>query len=423
LPDSAFLLVESGGEKDADGKTSPRALRHFPVRDASGEVDAAHVRNAIARIPQSEVQGLSREDKSKLQDKARALLSTTKSVACKSDACKGAGLSITLPPEALPSYAPAGARVMFVGAAPTALDIARGEPLSGPSGAAFRTEYLEPLGLLKTEVAITHLVPVQREFGEPDELDVTRWRRWMDAEIYRVKPSVVVALGQIAKAALGERAHFSMPHPSSVRKGDTRGEVARKVKAIRKRLTEVEGAATHTGEPIATDPISGTSDAASVVTVTKGGETANAKTVSISKADKAKQVVYGVVLDPYTVDTQNDWTPPAQIEQAAHRWLAESRVIGLNHEGKAAAYPVESFMVPYPSSDDYAKAMRNEAHKALHITLGDQQVGSGAWVLGVKVPDAELWKQVEAGDLDAFSIGGFSERLPTTRDAMPTVEF
>jgi hypothetical protein len=52
LPDSAFLHVESGGEK-VDGKTTPKTLRHFPVRGPDGKPDAAHVRNALARIPQS----------------------------------------------------------------------------------------------------------------------------------------------------------------------------------------------------------------------------------------------------------------------------------------------------------------------------------------------------------------------------------
>lgn len=47
LPDSAFAFIEDGGEKDADGKTTPRSLRHFPVNDA------AHVRNALARATQS----------------------------------------------------------------------------------------------------------------------------------------------------------------------------------------------------------------------------------------------------------------------------------------------------------------------------------------------------------------------------------
>jgi HK97 family phage prohead protease len=55
LPDSSFLHIESGGSKDSEGKTTPRSLRHFPVKDAQGNVDLAHVRNALARIPQSNV--------------------------------------------------------------------------------------------------------------------------------------------------------------------------------------------------------------------------------------------------------------------------------------------------------------------------------------------------------------------------------
>ena len=46
LPDSAFAYIEPGG-KVVGGKTEPRSLRHFPIHDA------AHVRNALARAPQS----------------------------------------------------------------------------------------------------------------------------------------------------------------------------------------------------------------------------------------------------------------------------------------------------------------------------------------------------------------------------------
>jgi hypothetical protein len=46
LPDSAFAYIEPGGEKDSEGKTTPRSKRHFPIHDAP------HVRNALARIAQ-----------------------------------------------------------------------------------------------------------------------------------------------------------------------------------------------------------------------------------------------------------------------------------------------------------------------------------------------------------------------------------
>ncbi len=71
LPDSAFLYVESGGEKDEDGKTKPRSLRHFPYKDADGKVDLPHLRNALARIPQS---NLPQDVKDKVSAKAEKLL-------------------------------------------------------------------------------------------------------------------------------------------------------------------------------------------------------------------------------------------------------------------------------------------------------------------------------------------------------------
>ena len=45
LPDSAFAYIEPGGNK-AGGKTTPASKRHYPIHDA------AHVRNALARIAQ-----------------------------------------------------------------------------------------------------------------------------------------------------------------------------------------------------------------------------------------------------------------------------------------------------------------------------------------------------------------------------------
>jgi HK97 family phage prohead protease len=75
LPDSAFLLVLPGGTKDSDGKTVPRTLRFFPVRNASGDVDLPHVRNALARIPQAS--SLSAAQRQTAMDKAKALAKTT----------------------------------------------------------------------------------------------------------------------------------------------------------------------------------------------------------------------------------------------------------------------------------------------------------------------------------------------------------
>jgi hypothetical protein len=76
LPDSAFLYIEPGGEKDDEGKTVPRSLRHFPVPDIE------HVRNALARIPQSD---LPADVKARATAKARAMLERMGGSAGKSD--------------------------------------------------------------------------------------------------------------------------------------------------------------------------------------------------------------------------------------------------------------------------------------------------------------------------------------------------
>lgn len=55
LPDSAFAYIEPGGEKDEEGKTKPRTLRHLPYKNADGKVDPAHVRDALARLPQTQI--------------------------------------------------------------------------------------------------------------------------------------------------------------------------------------------------------------------------------------------------------------------------------------------------------------------------------------------------------------------------------
>lgn len=74
LPDSSFLFIQSGGKKDADGKTVPRNYRHFPYKDAAGKVDLPHLRNAIARIPQSNAPGL---NKRAVQARAQQILAET----------------------------------------------------------------------------------------------------------------------------------------------------------------------------------------------------------------------------------------------------------------------------------------------------------------------------------------------------------
>ncbi len=71
LPDGSFLYVEKGGKVDGEGKTSPRSLRHFPVRNAEGNIDLPHLRDAIAKISQENIPATKKKS---LQAYARKML-------------------------------------------------------------------------------------------------------------------------------------------------------------------------------------------------------------------------------------------------------------------------------------------------------------------------------------------------------------
>ncbi len=145
--------------------------------------------------------------------------------------------------------------------------------------------------------------------------------------------------------------------------------------------------------------------------------------ITIAKIDAPQQIVTGAVLDPYTVDGENDWAPPAEIEATAQDWLAESRTIGFNHTTKADATPVQSYTFPYPSPEDRKAADAGEPHRAFEFQFGDETVHSGTWILSTKIHASEVWAQVEKGEINAYSIGGSGYRVDTLLEEMPDVEF
>lgn len=54
LSDSAFACIDSGGDKDEDGRTVPRTKRHYPHHRADGTLDLPHLRNALSRVAQQD---------------------------------------------------------------------------------------------------------------------------------------------------------------------------------------------------------------------------------------------------------------------------------------------------------------------------------------------------------------------------------
>lgn len=108
------------------------------------------------------------------------------------------------------------------------------------------------------------------------------------------------------------------------------------------------------------------------------------RVVTIRRFDSKKQIVYGEVYAPNVLDTYGEFMTAGDIELMAHRFmkLDLANVIDTNHDNVAnGSYPVESFIA----------------------TKHDPDFSEGAWVLGVKVPDADVWAKVENGELNGYS--------------------
>jgi len=122
------------------------------------------------------------------------------------------------------------------------------------------------------------------------------------------------------------------------------------------------------------------------------------KLLPVEKAeDEDRQIVFGIVLEPGTVDAQGDTLKAETIEVAAHRWLAKFQDRGLMHDkiinSKIEIY--ESYIAP------------------VNLTIGGQKVKKGTWLLMYHVLDSALWKKIKAGELTGFSMGGFGVREDT----------
>jgi len=109
--------------------------------------------------------------------------------------------------------------------------------------------------------------------------------------------------------------------------------------------------------------------------------------VDFKKSDTKKQIVFGEVYVPNVRDTDGNFMTADTIEKMAHDFLANKKnsQISKSHDGMSdKGCVVESFIA----------------------RDGDPDFATGSWVVGVHVPDVEVWSQIEKGELTGFSIEG-----------------
>jgi hypothetical protein len=123
----------------------------------------------------------------------------------------------------------------------------------------------------------------------------------------------------------------------------------------------------------------------------------------IIKTDE-EQFVMGVVLEPNDGEGEAPVDPDAQqdiysakaIRDAAHKFMADFRNMGLMHKQfiNGDVSILESFIAP------------------VSFTVGTTKVRKGTWLMALRVTSDKIWKQIKGGELTGFSIGGSAVRAP-----------
>lgn len=120
---------------------------------------------------------------------------------------------------------------------------------------------------------------------------------------------------------------------------------------------------------------------------------ANDREIRLIKSTE-ERIVFGVVLEPDTIDAQGDTIPAEEIRQAAHKFMEHFGQLGLQHKevvnGKLKL--LESFIAP------------------VDFDVSGQSVKKGTWLMAERVVDDRLWAAIRKGAITGYSIGGTAFR-------------
>lgn len=130
---------------------------------------------------------------------------------------------------------------------------------------------------------------------------------------------------------------------------------------------------------------------------------------NILKADEDKMQVFGWAsivekAGETETDGEGDQITAEEIEKAIHGYMREARELGDRHQRTGIGEPIEAIVF----TAEKQKAIV-ESLKAQGIDAQMELKSIGAW-MGFQVFDKEVWKDVKAGKLKSFSIGGHGVR-------------
>lgn len=117
----------------------------------------------------------------------------------------------------------------------------------------------------------------------------------------------------------------------------------------------------------------------------------------IAKIDSALHIISGPVLVPDVVDLQDQVISAEEIRKTAHLFMREFNRMNYMHDESQSALMSDVNVVE---------------SAVLYNDVDYYGVGSvlkqGTWILSVEIPEGPLWKQIEDGQITAFSIEGWA---------------
>jgi hypothetical protein len=114
-------------------------------------------------------------------------------------------------------------------------------------------------------------------------------------------------------------------------------------------------------------------------------------------SDGEYHYAFGEVYAPLQIDSDGEAMTAEEIQKLAHEFIARGLVdaIDLEHSKKASGVVVVEFFIARPGDPDYSE---------------------GAWVLGVRIQDDEIWEKIQAGEINGFS---FNATMDKTKVRVP----
>lgn len=103
--------------------------------------------------------------------------------------------------------------------------------------------------------------------------------------------------------------------------------------------------------------------------------------------------VTGVAYEPNVADTDDNFMTEGEIEKMAHWFMKNGRMVDEQHsfDPDPACHIVESWIAPQD------------------LTINEQPVSKGTWLVKVEVDSTDVWNKIETGEITGFSIGGLAK--------------